>query len=258
MPEIFPVFFVGFVVLIVVIAYFSAQAKKKRQEALASLAQQLGLAYYPEGLMGQPAHGFLETLGHLFAPTPDAVFIQRFGPMYPFGRGEQPDVDNLLVGNRNGLDCYLFDYSYKTTSTNSEGRTETTTHSAGIVAVRVPIALPGLSLSAENVFHRIGHTFGLQELNFELEEFNRRYFVQSGDKKAAYDLLHPQAIEYLMRLPVRHWQFGGVYILIAQAGSYRPEELIGILQEIEGFVKLIPAYYRQDHGFTPNWRHPLD
>jgi len=257
-PEMAPLLFAGFIVLIVVIGIASYISGQKRKQALTELAQQLGFAFYPEGLAAAPADGFLNALGHLFAPTPDAVFVQRFGPMHPFGEGFGPDVDNLLIGSRNGVDWYLFDYSYKTESRDSEGRSTTSTHSFGVVAVRVPVALPGLSLTPENVFHRIGQKLGLGELNFELEEFNRRYFIRSGDQKLAYDLLHPQTIDFLMRQPIRHWQMGGTYILIAQSGHYQPAELTQLMSEIEGFYNLIPPYYRQDHGFAPNWRSPLD
>jgi len=257
-PEMAPILFAGFIVLIVVIGIASYIGGQKRKQALTELAQQMGFSFYPEGLMAAPAGGFLGTLGQMFAPTPDAVFVQRFGPMHPFGEGHSPDVDNLLFGSRNGKDWYLFDYSYKTESRDSNGNTSTTTHGFGIVAARIPVALPGLSLAPETVFHRIGHKLGLGEMNFELEEFNRRYFIRSGDQKLAYDLLHPQAIDFLMRQPIRHWQIGGFYVLLAQGGSYRVEDLPRVMSEIEGFIDLIPAYYRQDHGFTPNWRNPLD
>jgi hypothetical protein len=98
----------------------------------------------------------------------------------------------------------------------------------------------------------------MQELNFELEEFNRRYFIRSSDPKAAYDLLHPQAIEYLMGRPIRHWQMGGVQMLVVSSGTNSPEESMQIFDEMRGFIGLIPDYYRQDHGFQAAWSNPLD
>ncbi|AIE86388.1 hypothetical protein [Fimbriimonas ginsengisoli] len=250
--------FVGVIVLVIVIAVFASIAAKKRREAFFGLAQSLGFQYMPEGMAEPPRSGFFDSMAGMFGPSADAIFLQRFLGFHPFGEGHSPDVANLLIGTRDGADWYLFDYSYKTETTDSEGKTSTTTHSFGVVAARVPIAFPGLSLTPENVFHRIGAKLGMQELNFELEEFNRRYFVRSADSKAAYDLLHPRAIEFLMSKPVRHWQMGGIYVMIVQSGAFTPGDAMLAFQEIRGFIGLIPDYYRQDHGFTPQWRGPLD
>lgn len=252
------VLFIGFFVIVVIGIVASARAAKRRREALLLLSQRLGFVYYPEGLMSEPAGGFLASISQMFAPTPDAVFVQRFETFFPFGQGESPDVDNLLVGSRKGRDWYLFDYSYKTRSTNSDGSTQTTTHSFGVAAARVPLRFPTLSLAPETVFHRIGNKLGYSELTFELEEFNRRYFIRSPDSKLAYDLLHPQAIDYLMRQPVRHWQMGGLYILITRPGSFDPLEMERVMLELEGFLDLVPTYYQQDHGFQARWSNPLD
>jgi hypothetical protein len=222
------------------------------------MAAELGFEFLPEGLKRQTApNGFWASLASAFEESPDVAFLHRFEGFSPFGQGHSPDIDNLLVGNKNGLDWYLFDYSYKTTSSNGK-TTTTTTHPYGIVAVRVPIVFPGLSMAPENVLHRIGSKLGMKDLTFELEEFNRRYFIQCQDPRAAHDLLHPQAIEFFMRHPVRQWQFGGYHLMIHQSGYYDPLEVRRIMDEIQGFLALVPEYVRQDRSFTPNWSSPLD
>lgn len=247
-PNSFPFLFAGFILFFVVIAIASYRAKQKRIAELTALAQRLGFAYYPEGPMSSPTTGVMESLAMAFRPSADDVFLQRFAGFEPFGRGFGHDVGNLIVGRRGELDWYLFDYTYKTESTDSEGKRSTQTHFFGVVACQVPFVLPNLTLTQENFLHRIGQKFGLQEMNFELEEFNRRYFIRSADPKRAYDLLHPQAIDYLMHQPVRHWQFGMLDILIVRSGYFPSLEIDRVMQEIEGFVRLVPAYYRQDNG----------
>lgn len=259
MEILFPVLFGGFFILIIVAAYFANQAAKRRREQLLQMATELGFEYLPEGLKKAPpaGGGFWATIANAFEEGPEIGFLHRFHGFSPFGQGHSPDVANLLVGQRNGLDWYLFDYTYKVTTNNGK-TTTTTTHPFGVVAVRVPIVFPGLTMSPENVFHRIGTKLGVKELTFELEEFNRRYFIQCQDARAAHDLLHPQSIEYLMRHPVRTWQFGGFHLLIHKGGFYDPIEIRQVMEEIQGFLDLVPEYVRQDRSFTPQWKGPLD
>ncbi|MGV3615861.1 MAG: hypothetical protein ACO1SV_11050 [Fimbriimonas sp.] len=258
MEVLFPLLIVGFVVIAIIAGYYSHQAAKRRREQLGLLAGELGFEYLPEGLKRDvPTTGFWASLASAFEAGPDVKFLQRFQGFAPFGQGHSPDIDNLIVGRRDGLDWYLFDYTYKVTTSNGK-TTTTTTHPFGIVAVRVPLMFPVLSMAQENVFHRIGAKLGMQELTFELEEFNRRYFVKGQDARAAHDLLHPRAIEFLMTHPVRNWQFGGYHLIIHKGGFYDPLEIRRVMEEIQGFLQLVPEYVRQDRSFAPNWASPLD
>lgn len=253
--------FAAFGLLVIVGAVFAARAARKRREELLLLAQRLGFDYLPDGpTMGGSVSsgGFWDrVMTGTFGMSPTAHFLQHFQGFSPFGTGDSPRVKNLIVGRKGDRDWYLFDYSYQTTS--SDGKTTTTTtHPYGIVATRVPLAFPKLSLTQETVFHRIGTKLGLQELTFELEEFNRRYFITCDDPRAGHDFLHPRAIDYLMHQPVRHWQMSGVYVVVCKSGYYAPMETDRVMQEVEGFLDLVPDYVRQDRGFAANWTSPLD
>lgn len=241
--------FIVALAVIVIVGIIGAIAAKRRREAMQALANQLGFSYLADGL---GRHGGFLTL------TENARFASRFDLFHPFGQGERRDIANLVYGRRGEVDWTIFDYSYETQSTDSEGKSQTTTHRHGVVAARVPLTFPSLTLTPENFFHRVGAKLGLSELTFELEEFNRRYFIRSSDPKLAYDLLHPRAIEFLMGRPTRDWQFGGFYILLVKSGSYTPAEIVQAMDEIDGFLALIPSYYRQDRGFVPRWTTPLD
>ena len=41
----------------------------------------------------------------------------------------------------------------------------------------------------------------------------------------AYDLLHPQMIEFLMGVARVEWQFAGNMVLLHRSGTYEPDEL---------------------------------
>jgi hypothetical protein len=97
----------------------------------------------------------------------------------------------------------------------------------------------------------------MRELTLESEEFNRRYFVVASDPRATYDILHPQALDYLLKHSPRDWQFGEMFIMIV-AEAMSAADISSTIDEIRGFIELIPAYVREDKGFEPRWQNPLD
>jgi hypothetical protein len=180
----------------------------------------------------------------------------------PFGEGLRPRARNAVIGTKGERSFYFFDYQYETesTSTDSEGHstTNSTTHNYGIVAVRYPLMLGALRIRPEGFFDRVAGAIGFKDIQFESEEFNRRFSVHCQDEKFAFDLLHPKAMEYLLGLPKRDWQISGPFMLTFTGNSYDIEEYEQIMAEFEGFLDLVPEYLRQDVGFQPNWRSELE
>jgi hypothetical protein len=141
----------------------------------------------------------------------------------------------------------LFDYEYKITRSTGK-TTTTTTYVPSVVAARLPMHLPWLQLGEESFFTRLGERLGIHDVHFESEEFNSRFRVHCQDRKSAFDLLNPQTLEYLLSLPRHDWQMGGVFILLYTAGRASPIEFLRMMEDIKGFVELVPEYMRQDRG----------
>ncbi|MEZ0326256.1 MAG: hypothetical protein ACAH95_10145 [Fimbriimonas sp.] len=246
------------VVIIIAVAVSAAQkrAAEARMAALAQIAAQEGLDYHPHGLAEQ-ARGFWEGLFTSFSDTNVGRFLTRFDGFTPFGQGHSWSLSNLLVGREDNADWYVFDYLYKTT--HSTGKSTTTVpHPTGVIAVRLPLSLPRLTMSPENVFSKIGNFLGMDELDFELEEFNKRYFVRCNDRKIAYDLLHPRMIDFLMQCPPRSWQIAGQYVVLTRNNYYDPEEIVELIEEVRKFISLIPKYVEQDRALPAMYATPLD
>ncbi|HEY8668953.1 MAG TPA: hypothetical protein VIL86_20055 [Tepidisphaeraceae bacterium] len=199
---------------------FSAVSANRRKTELASFARALGLMYAAEA---------------------DRDLPERFADFHPFGEGSGRRASNLLFGGRGEIDWQIFDYRYTTGS----GK-DSTTHSVGVVAARVPVFFAALQIRPEGLFDKIAGALGFPDINFESEAFSRRYHVQCADRKLAYDIIHPQMIEYLMTLPPANWQMSGPVILINKTGVYDPEQIERVMKMIEGFVLRLPAYVRQD------------
>lgn len=219
--------FVAFFVLMVLIARHQA---KKRREAMQAAAAELGFTYQAE----------------LFAAEHGALLAQMQG-FHPFGKGERPKAFNLLAGQNSGLAWRIFDYEYITRDRDSDGNETTTTHRYGVLVAEGDINYPELRLQGEGLFSGVAAALGFKDLQFEYEAFNKRYKVNSPDPKRTHDLIHPKAMEYLMAVPVRHWQFRGNQTVIVTDNPVNISDIPVLMKEVQGFVALVPAYYRQDN-----------
>ena len=103
MESAFPLIFVGFIALVIAIAVFSYLATKKRREAFALVARQVGMEYWPQDPFGLLAE-----------------------PFALFQRGDGRGIENVLVGTYQAVDAKAFDYWYYDESTNSKGQTSKT------------------------------------------------------------------------------------------------------------------------------------
>lgn len=60
---------------------------------------------------------------------------------------------------------------------------------------------PYLFLRKENTGDKIIGGIGFDDIDFESEEFSRKFWVKSDEKKYAYDVIHPGMMEFLLRGP---------------------------------------------------------
>lgn len=220
------------------------KAEEARQRQIFDLAESLGFEFFPGGVP--------ET-GGLFGSSGDARvsrFLAQFQGLHPFDEGHSPRVVYALVGDRDGTHWMLFEYEYRVTRSDGK-RTTTTTYHHTIVAAQCPVYLPEMVLAEENLFTKLGSVFAGRDLQFESEEFNQRYHVKGEDERGIYDVLHPQMMEYLLGLPTQSWQIRGPLIVHTYARRMDPSLLAGLMAPIEGFIERIPAFVREDRGWTP-------
>jgi len=208
--------------LFVLMLIGGAIASRKRREALQKLADALGLQYKSE---------------------PNDVHRQ-YEQFRPLSVGRNRRSSNLLHGRRGEIEWDIFDYKYRTGSGKNAK-----THSVGVLVAKVPIVLPAMEIRPESMFDKIAATVGFDDINFESEQFSRRYHVTCADRKGCYDLIHPQMIEYLLTLPATGWQFAGRSIALVRNGFYSPGQIEQAMAMVEGFVQRIPEYVRRDRGW---------
>ena len=90
------------------------------------------------------------------------------------------------------------DYHYKITSGSGKNRS-TTTYNLSYAIIEVPYSgVPTLTIRKEHFFDKVASFFGFDDIDFESAEFSDKFSVKSSNKKFAYDVIHPQMMEFLL------------------------------------------------------------
>lgn len=238
-----------FVAAIIVIAIFSSiHARKQaevRQAAMYGLSQRLGLNFQP--MIFKVSTGFWDSVGNSNPAVEQ--FLVPFQHMSPFGQGHSHSVKNLITGAYKDFGVTIFDYQYKVTTNNGKS-SSTTTYNVQVVSVALPMFLPQFTMQPENFLLAIGEKFGYREIEFESEEFNKRWFVRGQEERTIYDLLHPRAMERMLIASHTRWEFGGNMITVLDTSLQEPPAIERTFHDIADFIALVPKYYRQDRKLS--------
>lgn len=204
-------------------AYLSYLQAKKRRE----LFQQFALAQ-----------------GWTWTARADS-WVNRFDGT-PFDEGDSQEAANVLQGQFRGRPMVAFDYSYETHSTDSKGNRQTTTHRFAFCSLALPALVPQLELLPESVFGRLGTALGMQDIELESEDFNRRYRVRCGNPKFASDVLPPRTMQALLSRTALHLRLSGADALCWESGRHSPSELLARLEALATLIDGIPVFVWND------------
>lgn len=216
--EIFVI--VGVIALVMLIAVLAIRAEKKRSEALAAAATLLGLQFDKKN-------------------TPADLADAR-AALKLFQKGHARHVQNIVGGDYKGIRVRVLEFHYTTGS----GKNQTRHHNVVALAV-LPVQWPGLSIDPENIGHKLFDAVGGDDIDFESEEFSRKYWVKAANRKFAYDVVNPRMMEYLMGGGWQRWEIVGPYLgLWDERNRLDGHEVQPALDRLIGFVQLVPSYLR--------------
>ncbi|MEM1222592.1 MAG: hypothetical protein AAGH40_07485 [Verrucomicrobiota bacterium] len=189
---VIPLFFIG-------IFYLSYHQQKKRSEALAKLATELGMDFTPKS---QKSDGF------------------GFSRMPLFSKGRSRRIRNMMAGPMADANGYLFDYQFTT-----GGGKNSSTYSQTVAVFNIPNQyLPEFSCKPERFFHRLADLFGQEDINFgDYPNFSKSYRLTGSNEEAVRSIFNSDVIEMLETKVDNPWSVdaGGNWIAI-----YRPSKRI--------------------------------
>jgi hypothetical protein len=229
--EPFWIIWIIFGILGIASTFFAYCAAKRRREAMAAQAGQLGFAYERSN----------PELVRQFAMLGD-----------PFTRGYGRRADNVLTGTWNGRPAVAFDYSYKTRSSGENASTHT--HHLGIVCVHSGMNMPSLSVLPEGALTRtIGRLRG-DDIQLESEDFNRAFRVTSDNARFATDVLHPRMMQFLLSHGREGLRLVGGQAIWVHGGRFKPPDLPPALAYLGAILDQVPDHVRLSLSGSANPR----
>lgn len=197
--------------------YLSWYLKKKRREALAAMASQLGLQYSSDDTIG--CLGF---------------------PFRLLTKGDGRGTENVMWGTWQGIPMTEFDYWYYDESTDSEGRTSKSYYRFSCAVTEIVAACSPLTIDRENLLTRLADHMGMHDIEFELEAFNKVFNVKSHDRKFANDMIDARMMQWLIDVDgAFEFELSAKWVM-AFSKKRAPSELVPLLGTAQQFLEHVP------------------
>jgi hypothetical protein len=215
----------GLVVIAIAAAYLSYYFKRKRREALALMATQLGLEYSPQDTVGCPGY-----------------------PFALLSMGDGRSTENVLTGRWQGIPITGFDYEYYDESTDSKGHRTKSYYDFSCVVADIAAQCAHLSLDREGLLTRLADHLGLHDIEFESDDFNRRFNVRCADRKFANDLVDSRMMRWLLGVDgAFRFEVSGTWVL-CYSSRLRPMDLVPLIGSAKEFLDHVPRVVFELYG----------
>lgn len=205
------------IAIVGVVIVATTLSERRRREALQQLTTEIGLRFDAEPLEELPAE--LRSL-HLFQ------------------HGRRRRVGNVLFGQLDGRETWLFDYRY----TTGGGKHSHTHKQTVAVYWRDGATLPEFAMRPESIFDKLGALFGAADIDFaEHPRFSSRYLLGSDQEARVRELFRADVLEHLEQAD-ENWcvEGGGAWLLCYRAGKrVAPERLRGFIDSTRTVADLL-------------------
>src|ERR1700682_5736688 len=115
-----------------------------------------------------------------------------------FRKGYRRSWSNVLSGTWNGVTLVYADYEF----TERSGRSSQTYVFSSVVT-DLGCVLPEVEVTARSMIGELAEQLGVHGLEFESEEFNRRFVVHADDQRFGFELMDARMMEVLLGGPPR-------------------------------------------------------
>lgn len=201
------------IALVVLLIVAMVRAERKRREALAAWA-------FENQFTPFEANRELEFLKN----------YEAWGPGY--GHKNFDGYEGKLAG----AELKVWQHQSRTKSKDSEN-----IHNFTVLALEMPVPAPNLRIKREHFGHKLVDAFGGEDIDFESDEFSRKFWVKCNDRKFAYDVIHPRMMEFFLTAPNASWQWQGKLVLHVP-GSFKPQRVQPLIDAAAGMVQLLPKH----------------
>lgn len=215
-----------FVALMIVFGLIGKKIAAKRRAELQAFAQQAGLQFFPER---------------------DSSIAGRFSHFSSFSQGSNRYGYNTMKGHVDSphgrLEITAGDFHYQTESRDNKGRRQVHNHYFSYLIFHPPFVMhPRMSVRRETFMDRVTGAIGFDDIDFEHDEFSRKFHVKSDDRKFCYDLLDPRMIEWIMTTEPPNFYTAGGQFLTMWKGTWKVAEFSSNIEWLRTFVSKMPTH----------------
>jgi hypothetical protein len=170
-----------------------------------------------------------------FAPL-DMFADTEWLPFPMFGHPKRGS-ENVVWDRRHGADVRVFDFWYQDPGDNDPIGVR-----RRLTCAVVPLASSstGLRVSPRDLLDGTKHALGWPEVRLDLEEFDRRFLVETEDARFATALLDQRVMEAVLRLPDDVIADVGEGTLLLWAPELPPEQVLRLLYAAIAIRRRIP------------------
>jgi hypothetical protein len=122
-----------------------------------------------------------------------------------------------------------------------------TTYRFSFILLRLPwTSVPDVTIRPEHIGDKIMGAVGFDDIDFESEEFSRKFMVKSPDKRFAYDVVHTRMMEYFLEVQGPSVEIlQGECLLMAGIRTWTPDDFRARLSWGQRFLELWPEHLVQ-------------
>ena len=236
------------IVIAIYVAFVGYQADQVRRRELSRYAHETGQLYFPDGIVRLTS----VSADSESIELPSGGFAETLGIFEPFSIDPEGSVKHLICKQVGAISLYAFEYRFAKDRGGRGGKT-----TLSVFLCRAGLIFPQMRLRPQTSIHAVGRALGMTDIDLDSEEFNKRYVI-TGERNSLYAFLNPRAIEYLLSIEARDWQFGNMFVVVTEDRGLTPSSIEAVFKEMQGFIELVPNYLITDRGFQPKWTHPLE
>lgn len=200
--------------------------------------------------------------GFAWSPQDSHNLDARFRGVFEIGRGHARYAFEVLARHA-PVDAFIFRYHFKTWETrtvthrDARGNTYTTTeryeetHQRRYLIIELRGEFPSLLIRPEGWFDKLKGFMGFDDVNFESDEFSRKYFVKTPERQFAYAIIHPRLMERLLTEEVSLQLQNGMLLMELSGSRHDAASCHVRWSHAAEFVNNIPPFVWQDYGKRP-------
>jgi hypothetical protein len=167
-------------------------------------------------------------------PFPDTLWL----PFRWLGEGRWTRAEHVVWNRADGHDARAFDLLVE--EARSEESTPATVRRYSCAVAALPFGCPRLEIVPRDVLGQVADALVADEVQLELEAFNRRFRVRSSDRRLAVAFCDQRMMRSLMALPP------GVTVavhedrILARAAELPPAEVLLLLEAVRAVARAVP------------------